>query len=145
MLIVPGYASVAIIPLTLTPREGRMLGVMFSIGEFARLGGVSVRTLRHYDEIGLLRPTAIDQDTGYRGYSASQLGPLNRIVALKDLRLSLTQIRRLLDGITLDELHGMLILRRAQLEHEVHQHMNQLLGVEARPPQHRQGGCHASR
>jgi DNA-binding transcriptional MerR regulator/effector-binding domain-containing protein len=109
-----------------------MLGVMFSIGEFARLGGVSVRTLRHYDEIGLLRPSTVDQDTGYRGYSASQLGPLNRIVALKDLGLSLTQIRQLLDGITLDELHGMLILRRAQLEHEVHQHMDQLLGVEAR-------------
>jgi MerR family regulatory protein len=42
--------------LTLTLGEGCMLGVMFSIGEFARLGGVSVRTLRHYDEIGLLRP-----------------------------------------------------------------------------------------
>ena len=47
---------------------------MFSIGEFARLGGVSVRTLRHYDEIGLLRPAMVDQDTGYRGYAADQLG-----------------------------------------------------------------------
>jgi DNA-binding transcriptional MerR regulator len=86
---------------------------MFSIGEFARLGGVSVRTLRHYDEIGLLRPARVDQDTGYRGYTADQLGQLNRVMALKELGLSLTQARRLLDGITLDELHGMLILRRA--------------------------------
>jgi len=46
---------------------------MFSIGEFARLGGVSVRTLRHYDEIGLLRPPTVDQATGYRGYTADQL------------------------------------------------------------------------
>jgi len=53
MLIVPGYASAAVIPLTLTPREGRMVGVMFSIGEFARLGGVSICTPRHYDEIQL--------------------------------------------------------------------------------------------
>jgi DNA-binding transcriptional MerR regulator len=105
---------------------------MFSIGEFARLGGVSVRTLRHYDEIGLLRPATVDPDTGYRGYAAGQLGLLNRIVALKDLGLSLTQTGRLLDGITLDELQGMLILRRAQLERELDQHMNQLLGVEAR-------------
>jgi DNA-binding transcriptional MerR regulator/effector-binding domain-containing protein len=105
---------------------------MFSIGEFARLGGVSVRTLRHYDEIGLLQPATVDPDTGYRGYCADQLGLLNRIVALKDLGLSLTQIRKLLDGITLDELHGMLILRRAQLEHELEAHMNQLLGVESR-------------
>src|SRR6516164_1556393 len=105
---------------------------MFSIGEFARLGGVSVRTLRHYDEIGLLRPTTVDPNTGYRGYSAQQLGQLNRIIALKELGLSLTQARRLLDGITLEELQGMLMLRRAQLEHELEEHQNQLLGVEAR-------------
>ena len=105
---------------------------MFSIGEFARLGGVSVRTLRHYDEIGLLRPASVDPGTGYRGYTAQQLGQLNRIMALKDLGLSLTQARRLLDGITLDELRGMLLLRRAQLEHELEQHKNQLLGVEGR-------------
>jgi DNA-binding transcriptional MerR regulator len=105
---------------------------MFSIGEFARLGGVSVRTLRHYDEIGLLRPATVDQDSGYRGYTADQLGQLNRIMALKELGLSLTQAGRLLDGITLDELHGMLILRRAQLEHELLVHQNQLLGIEAR-------------
>lgn len=105
---------------------------MFSIGEFSRLGGVSVRTLRHYDEIGLLRPATVDPDTGYRGYSADQLGQLNRIMALKELGLSLTQARRLLDGITVDELHGMLILRRAQLEHELLEHQNQLLGIEAR-------------
>jgi DNA-binding transcriptional MerR regulator len=105
---------------------------MFSIGEFARLGGVSVRTLRHYDEIGLLPPATVDPDTGYRGYSARQLTQLNRILALKELGLSLTQARRLLDGVTVEELSGMLILRRAQLEHELDQHQNQLLGVEAR-------------
>jgi DNA-binding transcriptional MerR regulator len=105
---------------------------MFSIGEFARLGGVSVRTLRHYDEIGLLRPATVDPDTGYRGYSAARLGQISRIIALKELGLSLAQVRRLLDGVTLGELRGMLLLRRAQFEHEVDQHTNQLLGVEAR-------------
>ena len=105
---------------------------MFSIGEFARLGTVSVRALRHYDDIGLLRPAKVDPETGYRGYSAEQLGQLNRIVALKELGLSLTQTRQLLDGITLEELQGMLMLRRAQLEHELEEHKNQLLGVEAR-------------
>ena len=105
---------------------------MFSIGEFARLGGVSIRTLRHYDDIDLLRPATVDPETGYRGYSATQLGQLNRVMALKELGLSLGQIRRLLDGVTLGELHGMLILRRAQLELELEQHKNHLLGVEAR-------------
>jgi DNA-binding transcriptional MerR regulator len=85
---------------------------MFSIGEFARLGGVSARTLRHYDEIGLLRPATVDPDSGYRGYAAPQLGQLNRIMALKELGLSLTQVRVLLSGVTLDELRGMLALRR---------------------------------
>src|SRR5258708_5041551 len=105
---------------------------MFSIGEFARLGGVSVRTLRHYDELGLLRPATVDPDTGYRGYSAARLGQISRIIALKELGLSLARVRRLLDGVTLGELRGMLLLRRAQFEHEVDQHTNQLLGVEAR-------------
>jgi DNA-binding transcriptional MerR regulator/effector-binding domain-containing protein len=105
---------------------------MFSIGEFARLGTVSVRTLRHYDEIGLLRPAKVDPGTGYRGYSADQLGQLNRIVALKELGLSLAQARQLIDGITVEELRGMLMLRRAQLEQELEERVSQLLGVEAR-------------
>jgi DNA-binding transcriptional MerR regulator len=105
---------------------------MLSIGEFARLGDVSIRTLRHYDDIGLLKPAQVDPVTGYRGYSPDQLGKLNRVIALKELGLSLTQARRLLDGITLDELRGMLMLRRVQLEHELEERQNQLLGVEAR-------------
>jgi DNA-binding transcriptional MerR regulator/effector-binding domain-containing protein len=105
---------------------------MFSIGEFARLGTVSIRTLRHYDEIGLLPPAKVDPQTGYRGYTAEQLRLLNRIVALKELGLSLTQARQLLDGISLEELRGMLMLRRAQLEQEVEEHKTKLSGVEAR-------------
>jgi DNA-binding transcriptional MerR regulator/effector-binding domain-containing protein len=105
---------------------------MFSIGEFARLGAVSVRTLRHYDEIGLLPPAEVDEATGYRSYSAMQLRQLNRVVALKDLGLTLGQIRRLLGGITVEELRGMLLLRQAQLEDELQRQRHHLLGVEAR-------------
>lgn len=105
---------------------------MFSIGEFARLGTVSVRTLRHYDELGLLRPARVDPETGYRCYSADQLGRLHRIIALKELGISLVQAKQLLAGITLGELQGMLMLRRAQLEQELEAHKKQLLGVEAR-------------
>src|SRR5215472_7337565 len=105
---------------------------MFSIGEFARLGTVSVRTLRHYDEIGLLRPAKVDPQSGYRCYLASQLGQLNRIVALKELGLSLSQAKQLLAGITPEELRGMLMLRRAQLEQELAARENQLVEVEAR-------------
>ena len=105
---------------------------MFSIGEFARLGAVSVRTLRHYDEIGLLHPAKVDPNTGYRSYAADQFGQLNRIMALKDLGFSLEQTRKLISGITLEELRGMLALRRAQLEQALDEYTTRLRGVEAR-------------
>lgn len=80
----------------------------------------------------MLPPAEVDPVTGYRSYSAKQLRQLNRIVALKDLGLTLGQIRQLLDGVTVDELRGMLLMRRAQLEREVHRQQHLLFGVEAR-------------
>lgn len=92
---------------------------MIPIGEFARLGQVSVRMLRHYDSIGLLRPAHIDRSTGYRRYAADQLARLNRIVALKGLGLTLEQVGSILqEDVDIDQLRGMLRLRRAELEHE---------------------------
>jgi DNA-binding transcriptional MerR regulator len=71
-------------------------------------------------------------DTGYRGYVASQLGQLNRIIALKELGLSLAQVKQLVTGITPEELRGMLVLRRAQLEQKLETNKSQLLEVETR-------------
>ncbi|MBG0820122.1 MerR family transcriptional regulator [Planomonospora sp. ID91781] len=106
---------------------------MFSIGDFARLGRVSVRMLRHYDASGLLRPARIDQATGYRYYEARQLSRLNRLIALKDLGFSLQQVGRILDEkIGLEELHGMLRLRLAELEARVAEDTARLARVEAR-------------
>ena len=65
---------------------------MFKIGDFSMLSRISVKTLRYYDEIGLLKPVNVDQFTGYRYYSADQLPRLNYIVALKDMGLSLEEI-----------------------------------------------------
>jgi DNA-binding transcriptional MerR regulator len=62
---------------------------MFTVGEFSRLAQVSKRMLRYYDEIGLLKPIHTDKVTGYRYYSAEQLPDLNRVLALKDLGLTL--------------------------------------------------------
>jgi DNA-binding transcriptional MerR regulator len=69
---------------------------MFRIGDFSQLGQVSIRTLRLYDELNLLKPAQIDKFTGYRYYTIDQLPRLNRILALKDLGLSLDQIGDLL-------------------------------------------------
>ncbi|MFG3435829.1 MerR family transcriptional regulator [Nonomuraea sp. NPDC047897] len=106
---------------------------MFGIGDFARLGLVSVRMLRHYDAIGLLRPAHVDSVTGYRSYQAAQLSRLNRIVALKDLGFTLEQVRVILDdNVGTGELHGMVRLRRAELAERISADLARLRGVEAR-------------
>lgn len=106
---------------------------MFSIGEFARLGQVSVRMLRHYDSIGLLRPAAVDRLTGYRSYQAGQLARLNRIVALKDLGFTLDQVGSILDEkVGVGELQGMLRLRQAELQTRVAADTARLAQVQAR-------------
>ncbi len=71
---------------------------MFKIGDFSKFSRVSVKALRYYDEIGLLKPVRVDQFTGYRYYSAEQLPRLNRIVGFKDLGLSLEEISWILAG-----------------------------------------------
>jgi DNA-binding transcriptional MerR regulator len=106
---------------------------MIKIGDFARLSQVSVVTLRHYDELGLLKPTSVDPFTGYRYYSAGQLPRLNRILALKDLGFSLEQIEgALAGGLTLDQLRGMLKLKRAEVEMRLAAEQERLARIEAR-------------
>jgi DNA-binding transcriptional MerR regulator len=106
---------------------------MFTIGDFAEHGRVSVRMLRHYDAIGLLRPARVDPASSYRYYRAEQLTQLNRIVALKELGFSLNQVRSILhDDVSAEELRGMLRLRRAELETVMAEAAARLAQVEAR-------------
>lgn len=106
---------------------------MFSIGEFASHGRVSVRMLRHYDSVGLLRPARVDPLTGYRSYEAAQFARLNRIVALKDLGFTLAQVQSILDDkVSTQELQGMLRLREAELHTQVAADTARLRQVKAR-------------
>ncbi|MFD6157913.1 MerR family transcriptional regulator [Nocardia sp. NPDC060256] len=106
---------------------------MFTIGDFARHGRVSVRMLRHYDAIGLLRPDRVDEHSGYRFYSGGQLARLNRLVALKDLGFTLEQVGQILDDqVSGAELRGMLTLRRAELEQRIASDRARLVQVETR-------------
>ena len=114
---------------------------MFKIGEFSKIAQVSGRMLRHYDKIGLLKPNHIDPFTGYRYYTADQLPRLNRILALKDLGLSLEQIGRLLhDNISANEIRGMLTLKKAEIEQTVRAEIGRLRNVELRLNQIEQEG-----
>ncbi|MFE4976472.1 MerR family transcriptional regulator [Kitasatospora sp. NPDC056651] len=106
---------------------------MLNIGDFAKHGRVSVRMLRHYDAIGLLRPARVDPVSGYRLYEAAQLARLNRVIALKELGFTLQQVRAVLDERPdAAELRGMLRLRRAQLAEAIAADELRLARVEAR-------------
>jgi DNA-binding transcriptional MerR regulator len=106
---------------------------MLTIGAFAQLGQVSTRTLRHYDDLGLLVPAHVDVQTGYRSYEVAQLGRLHQILALRDLGFGLDQIAVVLDGKpTTEQLRGMFMLRRAQIESTVADEQARLRRIEAR-------------
>jgi DNA-binding transcriptional MerR regulator len=106
---------------------------MFTIGDFARHGRVSVRMLRHYDATGLLHPARVDPLSGYRYYTAAQLARLNRLIALKDLGFTLSQVQEILDEkVSNEELRAMLRLRQAELETTMRAAAARLVQVESR-------------
>jgi DNA-binding transcriptional MerR regulator len=103
------------------------------IGNFARIGQVTVQTLRHYDDLALLKPSEVDALSGYRYYVLDQLPRLHRILALKDLGFSLEQIAHLLENdLPPAELRGMLRLKQAELRQQVDEGLDRLERLEAR-------------
>ena len=114
---------------------------MFRIGDFSRLTRVSLKTLRHYDAMGLFKPAYVDPFTDYRYYAFDQLPRLNRILALKGLGFSLDSIRQMLDDdLSAESLRGMLRLRQAELEQEAAEAREKLHEVEIRLRQIEQEG-----
>jgi len=101
------------------------------IGDFSKLSLVSVKALRYYDEIGLLKPERVDEFTGYRYYSASQLPQLNRIVALKNMGLSLDEIAKLMaDGVSVAHILDLLHAKQAEIKQRLGEEAEHLARVE---------------
>ena len=92
------------------------------IKEFAELTGVSVRTLHYYDEIGLLKPSFVDEQNGYRFYNEASLERMQEILFYREMDFSLRSIGELLASPTYDkqkalaEQKRLLILKKARLE-----------------------------
>ena len=106
---------------------------MYGIGTVARLSQVSVRTLRHYDDLGLLKPAHVDPRTGYRYYSPDQVVRLHRILVLRDLGVPLSEIAQLVDeNVTVEQLRGILRLRQAEAHARLTEQTEQLKRVEIR-------------
>jgi DNA-binding transcriptional MerR regulator/effector-binding domain-containing protein len=103
------------------------------IGEFARLGQVTVQTLRYYADLDLLRPGEVDPFTGYRYYRLDQLPTLHRILALKDLGLPLDQVKRMVrDNITPEEMRRILTLKQDEIRTQVQNNLDQLERINMR-------------
>lgn len=106
---------------------------MLKIGDFSSLSQISIKTLRYYDERGLLSPVHVDPETGYRYYSAAQLSLLHRILALKDFGFSLEQIATCLEEkVTAEQMRGMLLLRQAEQQARVEEEHDRLSRLQSR-------------
>ncbi|WP_303868493.1 MerR family transcriptional regulator [Acetobacterium wieringae] len=77
----------------------RVETVYYKIGLFSKINRVTIKALRHYDEIGLLPPAFIEEATGYRYYTSAQLPVLHQILALRDMGFTLDEIKQVQGGI----------------------------------------------
>jgi DNA-binding transcriptional MerR regulator len=108
------------------------MGTQYRIGEFAALGGVSRKTLRFYDQMGLLRPASVDPRTRYRRYLPAQLEDLASILALKDLGVSLAEVHSLINrkASSVDRKATLSELKR-RIEHSIQTARQSLMCINA--------------
>jgi effector-binding domain-containing protein len=105
--------------------------MILRIGDFSRLCRVTVRALRYYDEIGLLKPVKVDHLTGYRYYSIEQLPKLNRIIMLKSIGLSLEDIDGLLhNNMPVDHIRQLLQVKQAEIQNSLQEDYQKLQQVK---------------
>ncbi|RCW48436.1 diguanylate cyclase domain-containing protein [Paenibacillus prosopidis] len=101
------------------------------IGEFALLNNVTAKILRHYDEIGLLKPSAIDPETSYRSYEPEQSHLLNWIIILKNLEFSLTEIKEILSGpVEGNKIVHQLIRKRIEITSVLNEQIQKKIAID---------------
>jgi len=100
---------------------------MFRIGEFSKMSKTTIKALRYYDETNLLAPEFTDRVTGYRFYTTDQLIKLHRIQSLRQIGLSIEEIKRILSGCDVTEI---LKRRKTELLLEIEDRQQQLSRIE---------------
>ncbi|RED51771.1 MerR family transcriptional regulator [Cohnella lupini] len=106
---------------------------MFKISEFSKISQVSVKTLRYYDQLNILKPDHTDKYTGYRYYTADQMFQLNRILAYKELGFSLDQIRQMIgEQIPLEQIRGMFRLKQNEIQSSLDKEQARLTQIKER-------------
>lgn len=101
--------------------------IVYKIGLFAQMNKVTIKTLRHYDEMGLLKPARIDESNGYRYYTSAQLPVLHQIIALRQIGMTLDEIAKVQKGMSVEDL---LMRKRAELIRTIAQETMKLSQVE---------------
>ena len=96
---------------------------MYRIGMFSKLGRVTIKALHYYDEVGLLKPAFVDDENGYRYYTASQLFRLHEIVSLRQMGFSIVEISKIVDG---HNIIGVFENRKSEIENEIKDNTGQL-------------------
>ena len=96
---------------------------MYKIGEFSSLSKTTIKTLRYYEKENLLKPVYIDLNTGYRYYETSQLIEISKIIALRQIGISIKDIKKVLDGC---DLKKILTKRKKELETNIQEYNIQL-------------------
>lgn len=106
---------------------------MLKIGDFSKICQVSIRALRHWDSIDLLKPALTDPQTGYRYYSIAQVDDVNRILAFRTMGLALEQVAKLLhDNPSTSDIRAMLRLKQLELQQQIEHAASVLQMVESR-------------
>jgi len=100
---------------------------LYKIGMFSQMNRVTIKALRHYDDIGLLKPFYIDDVNGYRYYTSSQLPTLHQILALRQMGLSLEEIRKVQMGM---DINNILIRKKAEILKTIAEETMKLSQVE---------------
>ncbi|NTV89333.1 MAG: MerR family transcriptional regulator [Clostridiales bacterium] len=100
---------------------------MYRIGMFSKINKVTIKTLRYYDEAGLLKPAFVDEENGYRYYTSEQLPGLQKILALRQMGFSIDEITAITSG---RDVAGIFEQRRHELEAEIEENRQQLTRIE---------------
>jgi len=100
---------------------------MFRIELFSQLSGVSIQTLRYYDQFNILKPKIVSDKTGFRYYSSKQLTTIKKIEALKALGFQIEEIKELVDqNVSLDQVEDLLFKKKRKLRMQLQILQNQL-------------------
>ena len=86
---------------------------MYKIGDFSNMSKTTIKALRYYEKEGLLKPVYIDQNTGYRYYETSQLVEISKIISLRQIGLSIKDIKNIIDGY---DMENILNKRKKEIE-----------------------------